>query len=182
MGEADDADDEGGPWSGSGAGERIGETGTSDAELPNPDEKAQARKSPPLKLTDATKRVLPVVLPRVLVLHLKRLSMVRKITQHVVFPPVLDMRPFSTRRAGEGGEGSFLYQLFAVVEHSGGMGGGHYVASFHRPVAEDAHDDTPAAGRSGHWWFASDSVTSCKSEAQVLSSQAYILFYEQLPI
>lgn len=42
--------------------------------------------------------------------------------QVVDFPDELDMAPYTLNSEG----GNTKYQLFAVSNHSGGMGGGHY--------------------------------------------------------
>ena len=64
------------------------------------------------------------------------------------------------------------YSLSAVVVHQGGASGGHYV-SYVRAAADQ-------------WYYASDSLVRKCTLADVLSSQAYMLFYskeqEVLPI
>ena len=54
----------------------------------------------------------------------------RKINKHVEFPLLLDMAPFcsSSCQAIQPGQEKVLYSLYGVVEHSGRMSGGHYVA------------------------------------------------------
>ncbi|XP_035443705.1 ubiquitin carboxyl-terminal hydrolase 16 isoform X6 [Spodoptera frugiperda] len=89
--------------------------------------------------TNATKRFLVSSPPAILILHLKRFQigprcMFRKMSKHVDFPTVLDLAPFcamdkvrklpNVARA----QTALLYSLYGVVEHSGGMHGGHYVA------------------------------------------------------
>nr|XP_012543958.2 ubiquitin carboxyl-terminal hydrolase 16 isoform X1 [Bombyx mori]XP_037874518.1 ubiquitin carboxyl-terminal hydrolase 16 isoform X1 [Bombyx mori] len=82
--------------------------------------------------TNATKRFLVSSPPAVLILHLKRFQigprcMFRKMSKHVDFPTVLDLAPFCAMDKVRG-QASLLYALYGVVEHSGGMHGGHYVA------------------------------------------------------
>ena len=56
------------------------------------------------------------------------------------------------------------YELYAVSNHYGGLGGGHYTAY---------------AKNNGKWHeFNDSSVRSC-SESSVCSSGAYILFYKR---
>lgn len=89
--------------------------------------------------TNATKRFLVSSPPAVLILHLKRFQigprcMFRKMTKHVNFPTILDLAPFCSTKKFKTwpnvtpGQSKLLYSLYGVVEHSGGMHGGHYVA------------------------------------------------------
>ncbi|XP_065084616.1 ubiquitin carboxyl-terminal hydrolase 16/45 [Ochlerotatus camptorhynchus] len=88
--------------------------------------------------TNATKQFLISSPPAVLILHLKRFQvgprgMLRKITKSVTFPFVLDIAPFCGSRVKKlpnvmPGQKKLLYSLYGIVEHSGTMHGGHYVA------------------------------------------------------
>ncbi|KAM3959632.1 LOW QUALITY PROTEIN: ubiquitin specific protease 16/45 [Aphomia sociella] len=89
--------------------------------------------------TNATKRFLVSSPPAILILHLKRFQigprcMFRKMSKHVDFPTVLDLAPFCAMDKLKKlpnvarGQNELLYSLYGVVEHSGGMHGGHYVA------------------------------------------------------
>uniref|UniRef100_A0AAG5DVS3 Ubiquitin carboxyl-terminal hydrolase n=1 Tax=Anopheles atroparvus TaxID=41427 RepID=A0AAG5DVS3_ANOAO len=88
--------------------------------------------------TNATKQFLISVPPAVLILHLKRFQVgprgfFKKITKPVSFPFVLDVAPFcgsKVKRAAHvrPGQKKILYALYGLVEHSGSMHGGHYVA------------------------------------------------------
>ena len=57
-------------------------------------------------------------------------SSLRKINKHVEFPLLLDMAPFcsSSCQTIQAGQEKVMYSLYGVVEHSGRMSGGHYVA------------------------------------------------------
>lgn len=87
--------------------------------------------------TNATKRFLVAGAPAVLILHLKRFQLgprclFRKMSKHVDFPAALDLAPFCAlhkmRRPPARAPERLPYALYGVVEHSGGMHGGHYVA------------------------------------------------------
>nr|XP_019559760.2 ubiquitin carboxyl-terminal hydrolase 16 [Aedes albopictus] len=88
--------------------------------------------------TNATKQFLISSPPAVLILHLKRFQvgprgMLRKITKPVTFPFVLDIAPFCGSKVKtlpnvKHGQKKLLYSLYGIVEHSGTMHGGHYVA------------------------------------------------------
>lgn len=88
--------------------------------------------------TNATKQFLISSPPAVLILHLKRFQvgqrfMFRKITKHVTFPFILDIAPFCGSKVKnlpniDRKQKKLLYSLYGIVEHSGGMHGGHYTA------------------------------------------------------
>jgi ubiquitin C-terminal hydrolase len=157
---------------------------------------ARKARDPGLKV-DARKRVVVWEPPKVLVVHLKRFRQTArgkpaKIDRDVAAPPVLDLKDICMRRdpahaatcADEDGKGddgdagadpllpARLYDLYGVVEHSGGLGGGHYVA--HVQVRPEGAEKAPA-----EWHYASDTSVSRASEASALSAQAFLLFYER---
>lgn len=103
--------------------------------LNGPDPKAKS------VLTNATKQFLVSSLPAVLILHLKRFQMghrhsFMKLSTEVTFPLVLDMGPFcraspqtaKQHRTVRPDQKHILYSLYGVVEHSGTMHTGHYIA------------------------------------------------------
>ena len=61
------------------------------------------------------------------------------------------------------------YSLCGIVEHSGSLHGGHYVACV----------KTRTADNRVKWYYISDSRVSEIQEEAVLRKQAYILFYHQ---
>ncbi|CAG5118225.1 unnamed protein product [Candidula unifasciata] len=74
--------------------------------------------------------------------------------------------------------GEFSYRLAAVVCHLGDIQLGHFVA-YRRGV--HAGGDVRGGGDLGaKWWLTSDSAVQRVSLQQVLSSEAYMLFYEKL--
>ena len=119
-------------------------------------------------------------LPNVLTLHVKRFDAVndRKITDPIDFPATgLDMAPYLSRCRGHKAESSaapgaasgaasappnILYDLSAVVNHSGSMSRGHYTAF----VVEG-----------GQWFRCDDTQITTATEAEVLQSEGYMLFY-----
>ncbi|KAI9731265.1 MAG: CSN-associated deubiquitinating enzyme Ubp12 [Claussenomyces sp. TS43310] len=107
--------------------------------------------------------------PDILVMHLKRFSssaMRRdKLDIEVDFPiEGLDLSP----RVMEQEEGKAeIYDLFAVDDHWGGLGGGHYTA-----FAKSFVD--------GEWYEYNDSsVSKQKDTSRIVSSGAYLLFYRR---
>ncbi|XP_076655681.1 ubiquitin specific protease 16/45 isoform X2 [Halictus rubicundus] len=77
--------------------------------------------------TPSTKQYLISRVPAVLILHLKRFQAqridFRKVTRHVSFPILLDLSPICKNH-----KKPKMYSLYGVVEHSGTIHGGHYVA------------------------------------------------------
>nr|BAN21345.1 ubiquitin specific protease 2 [Riptortus pedestris] len=111
-----------------------------------------------------TKRFSIQKFPKILVLHLKRFSpseRYRKLSATVEFPLTnLDMSGYSTTPQVA------MYNLYAVSNHSGTAYSGHYTAYC-------LHSGT------NQWYEFNDSRVSSISPRNVVSSEAYILFYEQ---
>lgn len=117
-------------------------------------------------LRPARKRFLIEEAPEVLVLHLKRFRQVGrrsiKVDFRVTFPEVLDLHPYlNSKNAADEDK----YRLCAVIEHSGSLNAGHYVAYVRRDSS---------------WVYCSDTHIRPVSLQQVLDSQAYILLYNKL--
>lgn len=168
--------------------------------------------------TNSTKQLLISSPPAVLILHLKRFQVhvntLRKITRHVPFPLILDLAPICSTKSKESptvrsDQNQIMYSLYGVVEHSGTLHGGHYVAfvkvrptlsdddyrwSFvptsqgsHRHTAQAATSKVPGAAEGGtfspppgRWYYVSDSRVREVEEEVVMRSQAYMLFYERI--
>ncbi|KAM9843138.1 ubiquitin carboxyl-terminal hydrolase 43 [Aulostomus maculatus] len=127
-------------------------------------------------------------LPDILILHLKRFRQVgerrNKLTTFVHFPLVsLDMTPHMVSRSHGTHQASFhpglkqpqrpdlappdyLYDLYAVCNHHGGMHGGHYTAFCRNSV-------------DGQWYSYDDSSAEPVPEGNVCTRGAYILFYQR---
>ncbi|XP_054268454.1 ubiquitin carboxyl-terminal hydrolase 16 [Macrosteles quadrilineatus] len=126
---------------------------------------------------NSTKQLLISKLPPVIIFHLKRFQVQRcsfkKISRHVDFPLVLDVAQFCSINENE----PILYSLYGVVEHSGTLHGGHYVAYVKVRSHADRRPGQPPPGR---WYYISDSRVSDVDENTVLKTQAYLLFYERI--
>jgi len=114
--------------------------------------------------------------PDVLMIHLKRFSgahsMAHKIDDLVKFPlEGLDLAPFISGSRPEAPEGEYVYDLFAVDNHFGGMGGGHYTAYVRDPFASQPQ-----------WLDFNDSYVSPMSAEGVCTPAAYLLFYRRRKI
>ncbi|XP_072319976.1 ubiquitin carboxyl-terminal hydrolase 43a [Eucyclogobius newberryi] len=132
-------------------------------------------------------------LPDILILHLKRFRQVgerrNKLTTQVHFPLCgLDMAPHVVKRSQSMKNVSngpwppswrqsqqpsdltlphdYLYDLYAVCNHHGGMHGGHYTAYCQNSV-------------DGQWYSYDDSSADLVPEEEVCTRGAYILFYQR---
>lgn len=119
------------------------------------------------KHQQATKKFDLWSLPRLLVVHLKRFSYNRcwrdKLDTVVDFPiKDLNMSEFVCDPKA----GPYIYDLIAVSNHYGGMGGGHYTA-----YGKNKMD--------GKWYYFDDSSVSSASEDQIVTKAAYVLFYQR---
>jgi hypothetical protein len=112
----------------------------------------------------ATKKMDLWSVPEILVLHLKRFytkgAYQRKLDINCEYPEQIDMREFVI---GPQNARTLTYRLVGLISHSGGLGGGHYVADVY-------HD------RVREWIHCSDDVV--KATKDVHSDSAYVLFYQ----
>ncbi|KAG9088186.1 CSN-associated deubiquitinating enzyme Ubp12, partial [Ceratobasidium sp. 392] len=126
------------------------------------------------KHQQATKKFELWSVPDILVVHLKRFSNARamrdKIDALVDFPiDGLDLGQRVGKSGAEGEElqeGEYVYDLFAVDEHMGGLGGGHY-----RAYAKNPSD--------GDWYHFDDSYVTKSSAEDSVNANAYLLFYRR---
>lgn len=129
-----------------------------------------------------------------------------KVSKFVKFSTQLDLGPFCSKRSQnlptvQQGQTKVLYSLYGLVEHSGSIHGGHYVAyiKVRPPLDENSPrwqfipknqrekikglelgaDGEPNPPQ-GKWYYISDSYVSEVPESKVLGAQAYLLFYERL--
>ncbi|CAK9318862.1 unnamed protein product [Citrullus colocynthis] len=128
---------------------------------------------------DATKRFLIHKAPPILTIHMKRFSpdargRYSKLNGHVRFKETIDLKPYLDTRYAD--RDKCNYRLVGVVEHSGSMRGGHYVAyvrgSNRKRSNGEAEEDASV------WYYASDAVVNEVTLDRVLGCEAYILFYE----
>ena len=145
-----------------------------------------------MELTQPALKWLQVAsVPRALTLHLKRFRStgrrVHKIDEHVPFPATLDLSALMSpagkpathftamdsgggKSGGTGGGAAAVeaagasMRLYGVIEHEGSFQGGHYVAYVR--LAE-------------RWFRMNDSSVMEVDEAEALSKQAFMLFYER---
>ncbi|XP_058199784.1 ubiquitin carboxyl-terminal hydrolase 5 isoform X1 [Rhododendron vialii] len=108
-------------------------------------------------------------LPEVLVIHLKRFSysrsMKHKLETFVNFP-IHDF-DLTNYIANKNNASRQLYELYALTNHYGGMGSGHYTA--HIKLLDE-----------NRWYNFDDSHISPINEEDVKSAAAYVLFYRRV--
>ena len=108
-------------------------------------------------------------LPQILIIHLKRFKgggrIRSKDSTNVKLDLNLSVSPYLHQKVSSVlGSQKSSYSLYAVSNHSGGTGGGHYTAS-------GRHDIT------GEWRYFNDSSVNSISSSNVQTSDAYVLFY-----
>jgi len=107
-------------------------------------------------------------LPEILVVHLKRFQYTRfhrdKLTFQVDFPTEnFDLSPWILNPD----EKNTQYELFAISNHMGGLGGGHYTAFAKNKIDELWHS------------FNDTHVDLVKDTSTIKTSSAYVLFYKK---
>jgi len=112
----------------------------------------------------ATKKMEIYKSPHILIIHLKRFKNHSKIDTVVEFPiEGLDISQYVI--SNEGGL-PLVYDLFAISNHHGSMGFGHYTAFAKNYL-------------NNKWYEFDDSHVSEKSDNELINSSAYVLFYRR---
>ncbi|KAI8642730.1 hypothetical protein BD408DRAFT_416135 [Parasitella parasitica] len=121
------------------------------------------------QMVKAGKQMTIDQLPMMLTIHLKRFAFdmfrgcMRKITSYVRYPEILDMAPYTSQ---EKKIKNAEYSLYAVLVHQGySCDSGHYYAYVKAP--------------NGQWNRMDDEYVAPVSLKEVLSQNAYMLFYQQ---
>ncbi|XP_059383662.1 ubiquitin carboxyl-terminal hydrolase 19 isoform X2 [Carassius carassius] len=127
---------------------------------------------------EASKQLLLWRLPNVLIIQLKRFSFRSfiwrdKINDMVDFPVRnLNLSKFCIGHKGDIQQPP-IYDLYAVINHYGGMIGGHYTAYARLP--SDKNSQRSDVG----WRLFDDSTVTMVEESQVVTRYAYVLFYRR---
>ncbi|GBG75434.1 hypothetical protein CBR_g20064 [Chara braunii] len=121
----------------------------------------------------STKKLSIFRLPPILVLHIKRFcgarfsSFTKDSTLVKFCLKGLDLTNFMGLTVASGSAGRRpVYDLYAVSNHSGSLGGGHYTA-----YCKTAEENS--------WYSFNDSIVTPIGESSIVSSAAYLLFYQR---
>ena len=125
------------------------------------------------KSTYAFKKYYMYRHPNVLVLCVKKFAKSKhsffggwtKSSVTISYPEILDLSDHSLRTSLGSQKNHCLYRLVGVVNHSGGLGGGHY---------------TCYVRKNEHWYYISDSYYKESSLKSALKADAYLVFYEKI--
>ena len=112
------------------------------------------------KTCRATKPLSYTRTSTILIIHLKRLILGRKIQTHTSFDTTLDLEPYMT----PGHSPSHDMKLVGIISHHGTKDNGHYTAMTRR---EDK------------WTLYNDAITTQTTRRHVHQTQAYILMYRK---
>jgi ubiquitin C-terminal hydrolase len=119
-------------------------------------------------LKNASKKIDLWLLPKVLIVQLKRFNYTRHYRDKIdllIDCPIYDL-DLSQFVLNPSEKANAKYDLIAVSNHMGGLGGGHYTAH-----AKNMHDHK--------WHTFDDSCVSDIDESNVISKSAYVLIYQQ---
>ena len=112
----------------------------------------------------ANKQILFWSLPELLIISIKRFSNSIKKNQSLVSFPLADL-DMSKYVVGYDKE-SYIYDLYGICNHSGGVFGGHYTASI--------------KNANNNWYTFNDAtVQAITDESKLISPQAYCFFYRK---
>lgn len=133
----------------------------SEEELMDGDNKYQHPKTN--EYVDAKKHTKFWSLPKVLIVSLKRFTNNRgKIDKLITFPlEILNLSKYL-----KGYNKKAIYNLIGVSNHSGSSGGGHYYSY--------------CKGKNGNWYEYNDTRVNKITPSQIVTSNAYVLFYKML--
>ncbi|CAL8110225.1 unnamed protein product [Orchesella dallaii] len=135
--------------------------------------------------------------PECLTVHLKRFQITShgtsKLSDRINFPYILNLTPFCARDDEDlqrldgkdvyDEDGEVKYALYGIVEHSGSLHWGHYVAYIKVPgnnLGEESSSSSNSEVTPDKWFYISDSSVSPSSLESVLGMDPYILFYERI--
>ena len=112
----------------------------------------------------ATKKMEIYNSPHILIIHLKRFRNNSKIETIFDFPiNSLDISSYVISKENNLPQ---IYDLFAIANHYGGMGFGHYVSFAKNPINKQLYEFN-------------DSHVTRKEEGDLINSSAYVLFYRR---
>ena len=115
------------------------------------------------KKQDINKRIIFWSLPNILIIDLKRFNNTNRKIQNIIEAPLEDL-DLSKYIIGYDKK-SYVYDLYAVINHSGGTYGGHYTANV--KIAN------------GEWYNFNDTLITKLSINSVITAKSYCFFYRK---
>ena len=112
---------------------------------------------------EANRGIIFWSLPEILIIDLKRWNGYTKKLNTLIHTPLTDV-DFSTYVKGYNSK-SYIYDLYGVCNHSGGVSGGHYTS-----YVKNAN---------GKWYEFNDTRVNEITEASVISQKSYCFFYRK---
>jgi ubiquitin C-terminal hydrolase len=112
---------------------------------------------------EANRGIIFWSLPEILIIDLKRWNGYTKKLNTLIETPLNDV-DFSTYVKGYNSS-SYIYDLYGVCNHSGGVSGGHYTS-----YVKNAN---------GKWYEFNDTRVNEITEASVISQKSYCFFYRK---
>jgi len=109
----------------------------------------------------ATKTLSYTHIPTILIVHLKRLNLGKKIQTHMPFDTVLEMKPY----LAPGQASPQTMELIGIISHQGTKDQGHYVA---------------ITKRGNEWISHNDAKVAQTTLTQLHQTQAYIMIYRKM--
>jgi ubiquitin C-terminal hydrolase len=116
--------------------------------------------------TESTKQHRIYQQPNTLVIMIKKyqkfMGNIIKSNIKIEYDHEIDISPYVTKYS----QGNMKYELYAVIRHSGGMGGGHYYSYTKSPI-------------NGLWYLYDDGDVFHVDSAEPLNCNGYVLFYRK---
>jgi ubiquitin C-terminal hydrolase len=114
---------------------------------------------------NAAKKMDIWIPPKTMIIHLKRFDHNQNKINNIITFPIneFNINPFMSEYSKKLGD--FTYDLVAVTNHIGSMNGGHYF-SFVKSLTDS------------NWYCQNDSDSIKIEESNIISNNAYILFYQ----
>lgn len=117
--------------------------------------------------TQATKKIEIWSAPDILTIHLKRFESVQSFSDKIDITVDFPIEGLDLTKYVANEHGTHIYDLFAVDNHYGGLGGGHYTAYVKNFV-------------DGKWYYFNDSrVSYVDDPRESIKGSAYLLFYRR---
>ena len=110
----------------------------------------------------ANKKIELYSISEIIIIHLKRFRNNKKIETYIDFPiENLDLTPYLPNKNEK-----YIYDLFAVANHVGGLHGGHYFAYCKNYIENE-------------WYEFNDSNVDKIDKNKIVTENAYVLFYSR---